>query len=98
MNWRDRLPGCWISSDESSPNRPIDNLLLEKLGRCSLWQVTHPLTFLSYLSSVTYSLTKQLSRSSLSMSARHSQTHLLKEMVTFFNFTSNINLKPGGSQ
>ena len=68
MNWRDRPPGGRIPFDESLPNHPIDNLLLEKLRRCSLWQVMHPLTFLSYLASVTYSSTKQVSRSSPSMS------------------------------
>ena len=91
MNWRDRPPGGRIPLDESLPNHPIDNLLLEKLRRCSLWQVMHPLTFLSYLASVTYSSTKQLSRSSPSMSARHSQTHPVKEMVTFLNFITIIN-------
>ena len=67
------------------------NLLLENPGRCTLWQVLHPLTFLPYLSSVTYYWTKWVSRSSLSMSARHSQTHPLNETVSFLNLTSNIN-------
>ena len=81
-----RTSGLIPYKDYSDPN-----LLLENPRRCTLWQVLHPLTFLPYLSSVTYYWTKEVSRSSLSMSARHSQTHPLNETVSFLNLTSNIN-------
>ena len=84
-------PGEYHEFAHPNPDYSSPNLLLENSRRCMLWQVLHPLTFLSYLSYVTYYWTKWVSRSSLSMSARHSQTHLWNGTVSFLKFISNIN-------